>query len=314
VSFWFELKRRVVADPRVGGLKLSPYASLAGTFLRAGAVWAPASHTGGPNMTATTRLRIATLSLALFHVSANTAVAQREARDDESAVTDPRVQHRTYTMQETGETIPYALFVPTSYDRSTPNRLMVTLHGAGRQYDWVMGYEGFLDRAERDGYIVVTPLGYTRRGGYGARGDEPQDRRAERDVVTVVDMVRDEFNIDENRTYLWGHSMGGSGTYYIASRHPDIWAGLAAAAGGGMSADYVDEEAIRHIPFLVLHGSEDATVPVERSRQSVARMKELGMEHLYVEIEGGDHSRFINQSEEVVGMLFDFFNIVAKTH
>ena len=46
----------------------------------------------------------------------------------------------------------------------------------------------------------------------------------------------------------------------------------------------------------------------------IPRMKELGMEHLYVEIAGGDHSRFINQSEEVVGMLFDFFNIVAKTH
>ena len=108
--------------------------------------------------------------------------------------------------------------------------------------------------------------------------------------------------------------MGGAGTYYIASRYPDIWAGLAAAAGGGMSADYVDEDAIRHIPFLVLHGSEDGTVPVERSRQSVARMKELGMQHLYKEIAGGDHSRFINQSEEVVGWLFDFFNIVAKTH
>ncbi len=38
------------------------------------------------------------------------------------------------------------------------------------------------------------------------------------------------------------------------------------------------------------------------------------MEHLYVEIAGGDHSRFINQSKEVVGMLFDFFNIVAKKH
>ena len=132
--------------------------------------------------------------------------------------------------------------------------------------------------------------------------------------MTVVGMVRDEFNIDENRIYLWGHSMGGSGTYYIASRHPDIWAGLAAAAGGSMSAGYVDEDAIRHIPFLVLHGSEDGTAPVERSRQSVARMKELGMQHLYVEIAGGDHSRFINQSEEVVGWLFDFFNIVAKTH
>ena len=155
-------------------------------------------------MNATNRLWILTLSLALMLGSANAAVAQREARDDESAITDPRVQHRTYTMQETGETIPYALFVPTSYDGSEPYRLMVSLHGAGRQYDWVMGYAGFLDRAERDGYIVVTPLGYTRRGGYGARGDEPQDRRAEKDVMTVVDMVRGEFNIDENRTYLWG--------------------------------------------------------------------------------------------------------------
>ena len=64
----------------------------------------------------------------------------------------------------------------------------------------------------------------------------------------------------------------------------------------------------------MIRGSEDATIPVERSRQSVERMKELGMEHPYIEIEGGDHSRFINQSEEVVGMLFDFFNIVAKSH
>ena len=79
-------------------------------------------------------------------------------------------------------------------------------------------------------------------------------------------------------------------------------------------ADSVDEDAIRHIPFLVLHGSEDGTVPVERSRHSVARMKELRMEHLYVEIAGGDHSLFISQNEEVVGKLFDFFNIVAKKH
>ena len=265
-------------------------------------------------MTLTTRQPIGALSLALLLGPANAAVAQREARDDESAITDPRVQHRTYTMQDTGDTIPYALFVPTTYDGSEPYRLMVSLHGAGRQYDWLMGYAGFLDRAERDGYIIVTPLGYTRRGGYGARGDDRQDQLAEKDVMTVVNMVRKEFNVDEGRIYLWGHSMGGAGTYYIASRYPDIWAGLAAAAGGGMRASYVDEDAIRHIPFLVLHGSEDGTVPVERSRESVARMKELGMEHLYVEIVGGDHSRFISQSTEVVGKLFDFFNIVAKTH
>ena len=241
------------------------------------------------------------------------ALAQREARDNEYAVNDPRIQHRSYVMEETGETIPYALFVPSGYDPATPAPLMVSLHGAGRQYDWLMNYAGFLDLAEHHGYVVVTPLGYTRRGGYGYRGDSEQDRRAEQDVMNVFGLVTDELNIDENRIYLWGHSMGGAGTYYLASRYPDIWAGLAAVAGGSMTADYVDREAIRHIPFLVIQGTDDRVVPVARARESVARMGELGMQHLYIEIPGGDHSLFISRNRKVVGHLFSFFNLGAKT-
>lgn len=240
-------------------------------------------------------------------------LAQRESRDNEYAVNDPRVQHRNYVMSETGETLPYALFVPSSYQASTPIPLLVSLHGAGRQYDWLMNYAGFLDLAERHGYAVVTPLGYTRRGGYGYRGDSEQDHRAERDVMNVLELVRDELNVDESRIYLWGHSMGGAGTYYLASRYPDIWAGLAAVAGGSMTAAYVDPEAIRHLPFLVIQGSDDATVPAAGARESVARMRELGMQHLYIEIPGGDHSLFISRDPAVVEHLFSFFNLVSKT-
>ena len=259
---------------------------------------------------------IVTAVAVLFVITGTTihVFAQREARDDAYAVNDPRVQHRSYVMKETGETIPYALFVPSSYDPARPSPLMVSLHGAGRQYDWVMNYAGFLDFAEQHGYVVVTPLGYTRRGGHGYRGDSEQDRRAERDVMNVFELVTGEFNIDENRIYLWGHSMGGAGTYYIASRYPDIWAGLAAVAGGSMSAGYVDEQAIRHIPFLVIQGADDQTVPAARSRESVARMQELGMQHLYIEIPDGDHSLFISRNPEIVEHVFSFFNLVTKTN
>ena len=51
--------------------------------------------------------------LAFGAVAAADALAQREARDNEYAVNDPRVQHRSYVLEETGETIPYALFVPS---------------------------------------------------------------------------------------------------------------------------------------------------------------------------------------------------------
>jgi len=227
-----------------------------------------------------------TLAVLLSCLTAATVEirAQREASDDEYAVNDLRVQHRAYVVEGTGETIPYALFVPSGYDPAEPAPLMVSLHGAGRQYDWLMNYAGFLDLAEQHGYVVVTPLGYTRRGRYGYAGDEEQDRRAEQDVMNVFELVTSELNIDESRVYLWGHSMGGAGTYYLASRYPHIWAGLAAVSGGTLHADYVDEEAIRHIPFLVIQGSDDQTVPAERSRESVTRMRELGMQHLYIEI------------------------------
>ena len=57
-------------------------------------------------MTTTTAVRIALLFFALLLSSPDAAVAQREARENESAITDRRVQHRSYTMRETGETIP----------------------------------------------------------------------------------------------------------------------------------------------------------------------------------------------------------------
>ena len=250
--------------------------------------------------------------LALGVLAPADALGQREARDDEYAVNDPRVQHRSYVIEETGETIPYALFVPSGYDPASPAPLMVSLHGAGRQYDWLMNYAGFLDQAEHHGYVVVTPLGYTRRGGYGYRGDSEQDRRAEQDVMNVFRLVTEELAIDENRIYLWGHSMGGAGTYYLASRHPDVWAGLAAVAGGSMNAGYVDAEAIRHIPFLVIQGSDDRVVPTAGVRESVAKMREMCMQHLYIEIPGGDHSLFISRDPEVVGHLFSFFDLVSK--
>ncbi len=85
------------------------------------------------------------------------------------------------------------------------------------------------------------------------------------------------------------------------------------ASAGRLTAEYVDEDAVRHIPFLVLHGSDDQTVPVSGARESVARMRELGMQHLYTEIPGGDHSLFISRNADVVEHLFSFFKLVSKS-
>ena len=103
----------------------------------------------------------ALLQLALITLTLSTSTlcfADRQKTDDEQHIDDPRVQHRNYEFPGTAESIPYAVFVPSSYDSSQPAPLIVSLHGLGRSHDWLMGYHGLLDQAEANGYIVVTPL------------------------------------------------------------------------------------------------------------------------------------------------------------
>lgn len=243
------------------------------------------------------------------------AHAAREPGDDERMIEDPRVQHRQYVFAATGETLPYAIFVPSAYQSGGDSiPLIVSLHGLGRTYDWLMGYEGFLDYAEQYGFMVVTPLGYVRRGWYGSRPTENplHAERSEADVMAVLELVRSEFNIDSQRIYLWGHSMGGAGTYHIAVNNPQLFAGLAVAAPAPR-ADLSPTvlQAIRDVPILVLHGTEDELVPVELTRRWVAGMRAVGMPHIYVELNGEDHTVFIASNRENMRKIVNFFDTVG---
>jgi predicted peptidase len=103
------------------------------------------------------------------------------------------------------------------------------------------------------------------------------------DTMNVFNMVRKEFNIDDNRIFLTGHSMGGAGAYFYAAKHPEIWAAAAPIAGGGIDDRYAPGEKVKNLPFLVMQGEKDLIVRAEASRASVAKMQELGIKHTYIE-------------------------------
>jgi poly(3-hydroxybutyrate) depolymerase len=258
-------------------------------------------------------LKLAGVLLSLMSFTSY-AQAQREAADNESLITDARVQHRSYVFEATGETLPYAVFVPSSYNAAEASPLLVSLHGLGRTYDWLMGYEGLLDYAEEYGFMVVTPLGYVRRGWYGSRPTEDPAVAAysEQDVMNVIALMRAEFTIDDSRLFLWGHSMGGAGTYHIAVNNPGMFAALAVAAPAprpDLSPTVL--QAVRDIPILVLQGTEDELVPVAQTQRWVAGMRSMGMQHIYVELQGADHTVFIAQNRENMRKVMNFFDMVG---
>lgn len=111
---------------------------------------------------------------------------------------------------------------------------------------------------------------------------------SEKDVMNVLAIVRKEFNVDDRRTYLMGHSMGASGTLYLGGKHPQIWAAIAADAPPG--APGADALAAAKMPVLIIQGDMDTAVPVAGTRRYVEKLKELNAIYEYIEIPGLDHN------------------------
>jgi dipeptidyl aminopeptidase/acylaminoacyl peptidase len=127
--------------------------------------------------------------------------------------------------------------------------------------------------------------------------------------MTVLDMIRKEFNVDERRTYLMGHSMGGAGTLFLMVKHARVWAAAAAIAPAAFRLQPASLSQIPEMPVMLVHGDADTVVPVTVSRPWAEQMRQLKMNHRYIEVPGGDHGSVIS-----IGMpdIFAFFNAHTK--
>jgi poly(3-hydroxybutyrate) depolymerase len=227
---------------------------------------------------------------------------------------------RHYLLETAKEIMPYRTYVPKAYNGSKPFPLIVALHGLGGTEDsFFDGYgAGLPPLAESHGYILAAPLGYRVDGSYGwGLGNPPADPVTQRtqdfseqDVMQVLQRMRQLYKIDDSRIYLMGHSMGGIGTWKIAPKYPDIWAAIAPISGNGAAATL---EKLRSVPEIIIHGDADPTVPVNGSRTMVAKLKELGVEHKYIEVPGGLHSDVVGPNLAAVIEFFDAHRKAAKS-
>ena len=127
--------------------------------------------------------------------------------------------------------------------------------------------------------------------------------------MNVLSLVRQEFNVDERRIYLMGHSMGGAGTFHLAVKYADKWAATASIAPAAFGMQPSSLAAIPNMPMMIVHGDMDTAVPVAVGRSWAEAMNELKMTHRYIEVPGGDHGNVIS-----IGMpdIFKFFGAHSK--
>lgn len=147
----------------------------------------------------------------------------------------------------------YALHIPFNTKEKKP--LIIFLHGSGEKGTdiekvKIHGPFKYLKTHELDAYVLAPQC--------------PENEEWDNEVLyRLILKIEKENNIDSNRIYLTGLSLGGWGTWNLAFAHPDLFAALVPISG------FVDliqlEQAckIAAIPTHIFHGLMDDVVNLD---------------------------------------------------
>jgi len=140
--------------------------------------------------------------------------------------------------------------------------VFIFLHGAslcGKDLNKVRRY-GTLAAVEKgreiDGYVIAP--------------QNPGGAWKPEKVMNVLEWVEKNYNVDSNRIYVLGMSLGGYGTIDFAATYPDRVAAAMAFCGGGSVKNL---SGLNKLPLWIVHGTADRAVNVSQSDRVVSAMK-----------------------------------------
>jgi predicted peptidase len=163
----------------------------------------------------------------------------------------------------------YLLFLPKDYgkkDQAWP--LILFLHGAGERGDNLEvvkkhGPPKIVEQKPDFPFIVVSPQ---------CPGNSWWTEENDALLALLDDMIA-RYRVDPDRIYLTGLSMGGYGTWKLASDRANRFAAIVPICGGGEPRRAMR---LRNMPVWVFHGGKDPVVPVKESEDMVNALKKAG--------------------------------------
>lgn len=224
----------------------------------------------------------------------------------------------------------YSRVVPADYDPNKKHPLILHLHGFGARPQsevapLLSDYADYMVSYSPDGSVALLPsiAGLTDSILVAATYHAPDEgdiytygKEAEQFHLDLLNLMKKQYNIDEDRIWMFGDSMGGFGMLNFASHRPDMYAGI---AGGGVTLSplppisqayewamggkfleipWVWEEScpvgmadnLLNVYIVYGHGQKDTVVPLEHGRALRDKLIQLGYEHTYLEFPEAGHS------------------------
>jgi pimeloyl-ACP methyl ester carboxylesterase len=185
---------------------------------------------------------------------------------------------------------PYGIYIP---EQAGAHGMQLVLHGCTANHASVIDQPGMQQvLGEEQNRVLVNPLG---RGPYGYYSDA-----SERDVLDVMADVEKNYEIDKDKVFSGGYSMGGYGAYRMAIAYPHRFAGMIAWVGFtgdcfngtprkrdrecksgaiGNVINYVKN--LRHVPAALLYAGADELVHTPSHRAMANKFKAQTAPYIY---------------------------------
>jgi predicted peptidase len=194
-------------------------------------------------------------------------------------------QFEKKTFEFEKEKLNYRILKPLDYNSNKQYPVHLFLHGAGERGNdnvsqLVHGGKLFLKKENREEYNswVIFPQA-PKNDWWGYK--EPykfdynvKESKAMSLVVKLMDDFIERKDVDTNRVYLSGLSMGGMGTFVILNLRPDMFAAATPICGDGdpsLVSNYS-----KKVPIWIFHGSDDTVVSPKKSLKMAKAIIENG--------------------------------------
>ena len=142
------------------------------------------------------------------------------------------------------------------------------------------------------------------KGAY-TQDEEPSISQPMRSALAILDDVIANYQVDTNRIYVTGLSMGGYGTWDAVRRRPELFAAAMPLSGGGNKDQGV---LFKEIPVWTYHSDNDFVVPVSGADDMRDAIKNAGGMIDYTRVNVGhsgwgtfyDNKTYTNSSDQTV--------------
>lgn len=154
----------------------------------------------------------------------------------------------------------FLIHVPDDYDPETAVPLVITFHGFNEGAERHAASSEFIGLSDDEGFVVVIPQG--RGSNPSWRVSAAANRRSRSDTQFARDLIQfmqAHLNIDSDRIYITGFSMGGGLANRIACDLSEVVAAVAPVAGAYQPDDECEPQ--QSVPMITLHGLVDNTTP-----------------------------------------------------